>query len=96
MGPVAFCLDYRAFEVEGHGLVRSSSNGGSCQCVCDATGIVPPSCPFGIWDPFGGESAVAGFCNGVVEGFEGCVDLAPLIIVIPSRGLQRCAMFGSI
>ena len=58
--PVSLGLDYRALEVEGHGLACSSPDGSSCQHVCHATGIVPPSCPFGIRDPFGGECAVAG------------------------------------
>jgi hypothetical protein len=64
--------------------------------VCHATGIIPPSSPFRIWDLFGGEGAAAGFSDGVVEGFEGHVDHAPLIIVIPSRSRRWCAMFGSV
>ena len=74
MGPVALGLDYHAFKVEGHGLVRGSPNGGSCQRVCHAAGIIPPLCSFRIRDPFGRESAVASFCDGIVEGLEGCVD----------------------
>ena len=96
VGPVAFGLDYRAFEVEGRGLARGSPDGGSCQRVCHATGIVPPSSPFWIRDPFGGEGAAAGFCYGIVEGFEGCMDRVPPIIVIPGGDKRRCAMFGSV
>jgi len=96
VGPVSFGLDYRALEVEGRGLACRSPDGGSCQRVCHATGIVPPSCPFRIRDPFGGEGAAAGFCYGVVEWFEGCVDRVPPIIVIPGGDKRRCAMFGSV
>jgi hypothetical protein len=83
VGPVPFGLDYRALEVEGRSLVRRVPDGGSCQRVCHAAGIVPTSCPFGIRDPFGGKRSVAGFFDGVIEGLEGCVDRVPPIIVIP-------------
>ena len=83
VGPVPLGLDYCAFEVEGHGLARSSPDGGSCQHVCHAAGIVPPSCSFRIRDLFGRESAVASFCDSVVKGLEGCVDQVLPIIVIP-------------
>ena len=96
VGPVPFGLDYRALEVEGRSLACCSPGGGSCQRVCHAAGIVPPSCPFRIRDPFGGEGASAGFCYGVVERFEGCVDRVPPIIVIPGGDRRRCAMFGSV
>jgi hypothetical protein len=70
VGPVSFGLDYCALEVEGRCLVHGPPDGSSCQRVCHATGIVPPPCPFQIWDPFGGKCAAAGFCNGIVERFE--------------------------
>jgi hypothetical protein len=96
VGPVPLGLDYRVFKVNGCFFAYSPPDGSSCQCVCHATGIIPPSSPFRIWDLFGGEGAAAGFSDGVVEGFEGHVDHAPLIIVIPSRSRRWCAMFGSV
>ena len=96
VGPISFGLDYCAFEIEGCGLARCSPDGGSCQRVCHAAGIVPPSCPLRIRDPSGGEGAAAGFCYGIVERFEGCVDRVPPIFVIPGGDKRRCAMFGSV
>jgi len=96
VGPVPLSLDYHALEVEGRGLACGSPNGGLCQHVGHATGIVPPSCPFGIRDLSGGECVMAGFCDGIIKGLEGCVDQVPPIIMIPGRDWRWCAMFGSV
>ena len=96
VGPVVLGLSYRALEVEGCGLLGGVPDGGSCPCMGNAARIVPPSGPFGVRDPFGGEGVPAGLFDSVIEWFEGCVDRAPLIIVILSGGAWRCAMFGSI
>jgi hypothetical protein len=61
VGLVSFGLDYCALEVKGHGLVRRPPDGGSCQHVCHAVGIIPPSCSFWIQDLFGREGAAASF-----------------------------------
>ena len=96
MGPLPFGLDYRAFEVEGRGLLHGVPSGGSCQHVRHTAGIIPPPCPFGIQDLFGGKGAAAGFFDGIIERLEGCMDRVPPIIVIPGGDKRRCAMFGSV